>query len=1255
MPWRVEKTNEGNDLIYDKAEKGIAPSLNKGTANLQNVNISTESGEVMASFARDAQQQVSISGGTLTPSGTTLLNAPANLKAGAWIKINSSTISSISTASTPSSASIDYLMVGGGGGGGGAQSFSAGGGGGGAALPGTRSLSVGSYDVTVGAGGAGGGLNQNGVNGGNSYINVTPNPAPTANYLVVGGGGGGAGAGAASSGSTGGGGAGGVLTGSTTLAVQSYAITIGNGGTGGSGGNNGTNGNSSSFAAVAVATGGGGGTFDANGLNGASGGGGGTNTSSSTTGGTGTIGQGNNGGSSFGSGTPANRAGGGGGGAGAVGANGTSGNGGGGGNGVASSISGASVTYGGGGGGSPNNASAGSGGAGGSGGGGAGQRATNGTAGTTNRGGGGGGSNNGSGGAGGSGVVIISYPSGVITATGGNVTTSGGNTIHTFTSTGTFQVLSLIPIALGGGGGGDSNTNFNGSAGGSGGGGGTDGATTGTGGSGSEGGYSGGTARGTATISGGGGGGAGAVGQAGQVNDGGAGGIGLSSSITGTATFYGGGGGGGRSSNGGSGGNGGGGSGGSNSAGAAGTTNRGGGGGGADGGGSNIFSGGRGGSGIVIISYPTGSMVATGGNISFTSTNTVHSFLEDDTFTILSIAPTAGYYYVSYKDTSNRIKLSQHYDPYAQHAIAHGTTGTASFDVVATPGAAMAKATEKYQTATSTEYRYYMLDNNGYLWVFDTAVYDASLSASGVATLWMLPDMTNYSTLGMNGMSVLNGWVLTVSNKYIYGKPTVDLGRLFYSLPNTNLNNPFPTHSNYAYVGHQGKMYYCDGNYIGEIFPTTSFETNVANIQSYCQYTGGTTRGTLTVVINGSIPLDPVAGTRIPVVFFTDRYGTLPTAVSEGTVYYLDLNPNTMKFTTYTTINGSTVVDTSTGASGSQYFNTFYPLGNHAGINGDHSLVTYSSQRVNFPSFETTTTMVEIGNTVLIGGITNTIYPWNQVDATPTDFILLPEAGTVAMVNANNTAYIFAGNKGNIYITNGSIASLALKVPDYCAGVPGSASTYIEPYFTWADADYIRGRIYFSILDQTTSKAGNCGGVWSFIPSQNFSYGDDTGMALRLENQNSYGDYDGMARLILPNQEQNAIAPQYWTFWQDSYSIGTSVFGIDYTSTNPVTTFVVETDLLATGSLLSKTTFSQLEYKLSTPLAAGDSLQIWYRLNSTDAWTSCGTVRNETANPISGYFDVNFQKTQWAQFRAIATTNGSNTSSFVRFKQIMLR
>jgi len=57
--------------------------------------------------------------------------------------------------------------------------------------------------------------------------------------------------------------------------------------------------------------------------------------------------------------------------------------------------------------------------------------------GTANRGGGGGGGASASGAAGGSGIVIIRY-AGAQRGTGGTVTSSGGFTYHTFTSSGTY-------------------------------------------------------------------------------------------------------------------------------------------------------------------------------------------------------------------------------------------------------------------------------------------------------------------------------------------------------------------------------------------------------------------------------------------------------------------------------------------------------------------------------------------------------------------------------------------------------------------------------------------------------------------------------------------------------------------------------------------------------------------------------------------------------------------------------------------------
>ena len=299
---------------------------------------------------------------------------------------------------------------------------------------------------------------------------TTGGAAVTASYLVVAGGGSGGYGGA---GASGGGGAGGLLTGSLSLnPALSYTVTVGAGGARIIGSSIGVNGSNSVFSTITSTGGGGGGEGNgttANGANGGSGGGAGE-ASTTRTGGTGISGQGNNGGNGA-----STQAAGGGGGAGAAGATGTyspavSGAGG---AGLASSISGTSTYYAGGGGGGVY--LSGTLGAGGIGGGGAGANGAGSAAGagTANLGGGGGGgSNYGSpaqpSGQGGSGVVIISY-AGAQQFSGGIVTSVGGNTIHTFTTSGTLgpiTTLSASYLMVGGGGGGGWNIGGGGGAGG---------------------------------------------------------------------------------------------------------------------------------------------------------------------------------------------------------------------------------------------------------------------------------------------------------------------------------------------------------------------------------------------------------------------------------------------------------------------------------------------------------------------------------------------------------------------------------------------------------------------------------------------------------------------------------------------------------------------------------------------------------------------------------------------------------------------
>ena len=256
-------------------------------------------------------------------------------------------------------------------------------------------------------------------------------------YLVVAGGG----SGGSGNGGSGGGGAGGYIANTATvIPLSAYTTTIGAGGaaTGNSQnllGNDGSNSTISGNSLLQTAIGGGGGgawSVQAGRSGGSGGGGGGF----SASGGSGTGGQGNAGGT--GSNNTSPYSGGGGGGAGGVGqtSNSTVSNGG-----VGLQWLNGSF-YAGGGGAGTESASRTSDGLGGNGGGGkGGYLNTLAIAATVNTGGGGGGGGYPTpsyiGSTGGSGIIIIRY-SGAQRGTGGTVTSAGGYTYHTFTSSGTY-------------------------------------------------------------------------------------------------------------------------------------------------------------------------------------------------------------------------------------------------------------------------------------------------------------------------------------------------------------------------------------------------------------------------------------------------------------------------------------------------------------------------------------------------------------------------------------------------------------------------------------------------------------------------------------------------------------------------------------------------------------------------------------------------------------------------------------------------
>lgn len=581
----------------------------------------------------------------------------------------------------------------------------------------------------------------------------------------------------------------------------------------------------------------------------------------------------------------------------------------------------------------------------------------------------------------------------------------------------------------------------------------------------------------------------------------------------------------------------------------------------------------------------------------------------------------------------------------------------------------VASATEFYTDSNKVaQNRYYVMDTEGHVWVNDTAV------TNNGSNYWALIDTATArlaaygggTTEQATGLAVYNGFLIMFIGELAEYKLTSMLG----INPRTPSQTGWATSSNgvggggfavypgptgvgqtlnsyrgstiphFCYNSKSGALYWTDGSFVGSLFSTANTGGN-ANVFSYGQVTASSNAGllfTITDYIGGSIPQ-----IGMPLTFFTT--GTLPGGITADTIYYVispTLAGTTLTFKVSTSKGGSAVPFTGSG-SGSIYYNTF-------DLNQPATFI-FSPQACTIPQqSDNSQCLTEIGNEILIGCASNTLYFWDGITITPSGFLYLPEANTTQLVTVNNMAYSFTGTRGNIYITNGNTSSLVVKVPDYITGI-------VDPYLIWGGAMYARGRVWFSIQDQTTSKTGNCGGIWSFTPTENLFSGQDTGLALHLEHQSSYGTYNGVTNLLINQVNQNFQGIQYFSAWTSSLTSPT--YGIDSSATIPYTggQTIIETDLVPVGNFIDKGNFTSIVTKYETPLVAGEQIQIKYRTSITGAWSALGGPLGGIDNIVGSMgnrFETPFTNIVVMQFQIILTSTAT-TPSFVRFKELRIR
>jgi hypothetical protein len=286
-----------------------------------------------------------------------------------------------------------------------------------------------------------------------------------------------------------------------------------------------------------------------------------------------------------------------------------------------------------------------------------------------------------------------------------------------------------------------------------------------------------------------------------------------------------------------------------------------------------------------------------------------------------------------------------------------------------------------------------------------------------------------------------------------------------------------------------------------------------------------------------------------------------------------------------------------------------------------------------------------LGTNLMVGGILNAIYPWDRVSTQFNFPILLGENTVWKMVTVNTNTFCFVGNRGRIYVSNGTNANLWKKVPDYVSGT-------VEPYFQFYDACYQKNQLYFSFSQHANpsfASLATVGGVWAV---------DLDTKALRMVNKLSYGTYAGYATALiaitpLGTGNPPASGAGLYIGWYD----GVSTYGIDSTVSTVYTNgeATVTSDLIPIGTLLQPSTPQQVEFKLSTPLLTGEKVELQTAAYLGGPFTSQLITSGDGALISGNSQSMNVQQQQWLLVKAILTgVTGANVS-YNRLMQIRVK
>lgn len=379
----------------------------------------------------------------------------------------------------------------------------------------------------------------------------------------------------------------------------------------------------------------------------------------------------------------------------------------------------------------------------------------------------------------------------------------------------------------------------------------------------------------------------------------------------------------------------------------------------------------------------------------------------------------------------------------------------------------------------------------------------------------------------------------------------------------------------------------------------------------------------------------------------TWTYGWNPADATTGNSNYLKCY-NSMTFGFNSSHDAMIATDNRVYYCDSNWIGRWYQTDSSVTFNPATKSTYTFDQTMLLPNNDTANCLTQLGTNILVGGGKNVIYPWDRFSNQYQFPILVAEFGIAKLVTVNTNTFIFAGNRGRIYLTNGSQANLFKKIPDHLTDV-------VEPYFIWGGATSFKNQLYFSFNITTNNGVtlAKCGGVWAI---------DLESKALRMSNKLSYDSYAGYASVLTTSVSNNSEGTGIVAGWTDNGVYpATTQYGIDTPSQYLYGSekAYIDFDMMEIGTAIEPRTIGSVEFKLAVPLLSSEKIKLQYRQKLSDSFVDIDSTvvfdasLSATAIYSGIYQSVPFENSQWLQLRAVMSCVGGNYSG-VRLKEIRI-